>query len=461
MLRSCLGGRLRQRGLSWRRYFSKEATIIRRCEYEKQPWANGEGFTYEIARGLWDPERKKLAPFSWRVSIADLKAPGGPWSTFTNVDRHVVLLEGDCQLSTMDPIYEDELIDLEVFKPFTFRGDMETSCKVVAPEGRDLNLMIDRADFTGGIKFMTTEELIFQPPSASVHLFVVAVDGGAEIEVRDGGESSFYTLDHEDTLRYDISKFLPLVDVISGKACICCIWPKFEHKIRFPVYPLEWIESEKQHHIDAILRKRNETTSTENARPKGTGVTQGPNSRKKASKKRDNKVQPDPDQNVFTQVDIRVGKITKAWEHPGSDKLFCEEIDVGEANPRKIASGLRAHYKTEDLENRLVLVVCNLKAAKLAGFKSEGMVLCAIDSDSGKTEFVEPPVGSKVGESVKIDGLIGTPVSSNQMKKKKIWSKVETGLKSNGDRIACWEGKPITTSAGKCSTASVANGQIL
>ena len=133
---------------------------------------------------------------------------------------------------------------------------------------------------------------------------------------------------------------------------------------------------------------------------------------------------------------------------------------MGDEKPRQIASGLRAHYKVEDLENRLVLVVCNLKAAKLAGFTSEGMVLCASDSESGKTEFVDPPAGSKVGENVKIEGLTGAPVGPNQMKKRKVWHQVEPGLKSNDDRVACWEGKSITTSAGKCTVASITNGQI-
>ena len=49
-----------------------------------------------------------------------------------------------------------------------------------------------------------------------------------------------------------------------------------------------------------------------------------------------NKVQSDPNQNVFTQVDIRVGQIVKVWEHEGSDKLFCEEIDIGEEKPDKL-----------------------------------------------------------------------------------------------------------------------------
>jgi methionine--tRNA ligase beta chain len=67
----------------------------------------------------------------------------------------------------------------------------------------------------------------------------------------------------------------------------------------------------------------------------------------------------------------------KVWNHPDADKLFCEEINVGEENPRQIASGLRAHYSLEDMQDRKVLVVCNLKSSKIVGFVSEGMVLAA------------------------------------------------------------------------------------
>ena len=67
---------------------------------------------------------------------------------------------------------------------------------------------------------------------------------------------------------------------------------------------------------------------------------------------------PDP----FEMLDVRVGQIVDAWEHPDSEKLWCERIDVGEEEPREIASGLRAYYSTaEELKGRKVLVVCNLK----------------------------------------------------------------------------------------------------
>jgi methionyl-tRNA synthetase len=91
------------------------------------------------------------------------------------------------------------------------------------------------------------------------------------------------------------------------------------------------------------------------------------------------------DQSEFTKIDIRVGQITKVWCHPDADKLYCEEIDVGEDSSREIASGLKEHYALEEMQGRKVLVVCNLKAAKIVGFTSNGMVLAA------KVSFIFQP----------------------------------------------------------------------
>ena len=88
----------------------------------------------------------------------------------------------------------------------------------------------------------------------------------------------------------------------------------------------------------------------------------------------------DPNQPEFTKMDIRVGKIVKVWNHASAEKLFCEEVDIAEEGadgPRQIASGLREHYSLEEMQDRKVLVVCNLKAAKMQGFSSSGMVLAA------------------------------------------------------------------------------------
>jgi len=168
----------------------------------------------------------------------------------------------------------------------------------------------------------------------------------------------------------------------------------------------------------------------------------------------------DDNQCEFTKIDIRVGKIHKVWNHPEADKIFCEEIDVGEENPREIASGLRGHYELSDMQDKMVLVVCNLKAAKIVGFTSNGMVLAAKSEDGKKVELVEPPVGATIGERVYIEGLSGEPYSSAQVKKKKTWETVAKSLKANDEGLASWDGRIMNVKAGPCSVVSLKNAPI-
>jgi methionine--tRNA ligase beta chain len=160
----------------------------------------------------------------------------------------------------------------------------------------------------------------------------------------------------------------------------------------------------------------------------------------------------------ISKLDIRVGVILKAWEHEEADKLFCEEIDIGEESPRQIASGLREHYKLDDLSGRRVLVLANLKARKMMGFSSHGMVLCAASPD-GKVRFVEPPEEAMIGERVMVEGFDGEPASENQVIKKKMLESIFHDLKTNADGLATYKGKPLCTSAGPCKP-TLANADI-
>lgn len=173
----------------------------------------------------------------------------------------------------------------------------------------------------------------------------------------------------------------------------------------------------------------------------------------------------------FSSLDVRVGKIVDVWEHPDSEKLFCEKIDVGEPAPREIASGLRAHYTREQLKDRSVLVVCNLKPAKLAGFESSGMVFCASSADKGVVEFIDPPAGAAPGDRVltlaEAAGLGAggppadvEPATSNQMKKKKILEAMSDGLATSADREATYLGEPLVVAGGRCTAPTVAGGRI-
>jgi glutamyl-tRNA synthetase len=166
----------------------------------------------------------------------------------------------------------------------------------------------------------------------------------------------------------------------------------------------------------------------------------------------------------ISALNIRVGRITKVWVHPEADKLYCEEIDVGEDEPRTIASGLRPYLKAEDMENRLVLVLCNLKERKLVGFPSHGMVLCVSNEDHTDVRLVNPPIDAKVGERVTIpdfnfEGEEAQPSGENQLGKKKIFEKLAPYLVTSKYGVPEFLGRPFMTSAGVC-TSSIAEGTV-
>jgi aminoacyl tRNA synthase complex-interacting multifunctional protein 1 len=161
----------------------------------------------------------------------------------------------------------------------------------------------------------------------------------------------------------------------------------------------------------------------------------------------------------ISKLDIRVGVITKAWEHEEAEKLFCEEIDIGEESPRLIASGLRQYYNVDQLPGQRVLVLANLKERKLVGFPSHGMVLCASSNDGSSVQFVEPPATAAIGERIYVNGYDGEPATENQILKKKILDKVFPDLQTNDNGIACYKGEPLSTTAGPC-TSSIPNSKV-
>jgi methionyl-tRNA synthetase len=81
----------------------------------------------------------------------------------------------------------------------------------------------------------------------------------------------------------------------------------------------------------------------------------------------------------FDKLDLRVGKVVQATAVPKKDKLLHLQIDLGEAKPRSILSGIASAYKPEDLVGKQVIVVANLPPRKMAGILSEGMILAAGD----------------------------------------------------------------------------------
>lgn len=90
----------------------------------------------------------------------------------------------------------------------------------------------------------------------------------------------------------------------------------------------------------------------------------------------------------FTKVDLRVGTVIEAENIPKSDKLLKLKVDTG-LDQRTILSGISKYYSPDEIINKKVMVLINLKPRKMMGFESEGMLLLADDGD-GNLSLMQP-----------------------------------------------------------------------
>ena len=82
----------------------------------------------------------------------------------------------------------------------------------------------------------------------------------------------------------------------------------------------------------------------------------------------------------FAKIELRVAKVLAAEPVQGADRLLKLQVDLG-SSQRQIVAGIAQHYKPEELVGKSIVVVANLKPAKLRGELSEGMLLAASDGD--------------------------------------------------------------------------------
>lgn len=100
----------------------------------------------------------------------------------------------------------------------------------------------------------------------------------------------------------------------------------------------------------------------------------------------------------FAKLQFQVGEIIACEAVPKSKKLLCSKVKVG-SQVRQILSGIKAYYSPEEMVGKKVMVVTNLKPAKLAGMVSEGMLLCAEDND-GRLALMRPEKDMASGSEI-------------------------------------------------------------
>lgn len=100
----------------------------------------------------------------------------------------------------------------------------------------------------------------------------------------------------------------------------------------------------------------------------------------------------------FAKLQFQVGEIIACEEVKKSKKLLCSQVKIG-SQIKQIVSGIKAHYTPEEMVGKKVMVVVNLKPAKLAGLISEGMILCAEDADGNLALMIPDrpmPAGAEI-----------------------------------------------------------------
>jgi aminoacyl tRNA synthase complex-interacting multifunctional protein 1 len=157
-----------------------------------------------------------------------------------------------------------------------------------------------------------------------------------------------------------------------------------------------------------------------------------------------------------SMIDLRVGHIIEVKKHPDADSLYVEQIDFGEeTGPRTVVSGLVNYVPIEQMQDRWLVGVCNLKPANMRGVKSFAMVLCATSKDGKEAgiEIIQPPPNSKPGDRVYFEGpdYEDKAPLSQLNPKKKIFETIQPGLMTLKTREAAWV-NPLTKTAHRIRT---------
>jgi len=165
-------------------------------------------------------------------------------------------------------------------------------------------------------------------------------------------------------------------------------------------------------------------------------------------------VEPVEELDAASYLDVRVGRIVKVWPHPNADSLFCEEIDVGNGQIKKVVTGVRNYYSVEQMQDRIVIVFCNIKPSKIRDMPSEGMVFAASNEDHTVVELLEAPAGAAVGTRVLFGDFCKSephPVDKNG----KLWKAAVEFCKIDEEGKACYKGQPLHTPQGVCTVPNL------
>jgi methionyl-tRNA synthetase len=104
----------------------------------------------------------------------------------------------------------------------------------------------------------------------------------------------------------------------------------------------------------------------------------------------------------WEKLDLRVGKIVKAEDIEGADKLYKLTVDLGkEIGKRTVCAGIKNHYSKDELKGKKVVIFVNLAPRKLKGIESQGMVLAAVNKEEDKVILLSSEKDIEVGSKIR------------------------------------------------------------
>ena len=103
----------------------------------------------------------------------------------------------------------------------------------------------------------------------------------------------------------------------------------------------------------------------------------------------------------WQSMDLRTGKILKAEDVEGADKLYKLTVDLGDLGSKTIVAGIKEHYKKEELKGKTIVVFTNLEPRKLKGIESQGMLLAAVSQDEKDVFLLKPDKEIEPGSKVR------------------------------------------------------------
>jgi len=142
------------------------------------------------------------------------------------------------------------------------------------------------------------------------------------------------------------------------------------------------------------------------------------------------------DSDPFSKLDLRVAKIVEVKDHPQADKLYVLQLDLGSLGRRTIVAGIKPFYTQDELHGKSIIIVSNLKPAKLRGIESKGMLLAAED-DLGVCSLLNPKDATP-GSEIIVEGVPREPVSVLELDD---FRKVIMIIAD--DQKAMYDGKPL------------------